>query len=91
MMRTTSDRTCKDIKLSIFRGSARQNGTANLKRTKRSSDNKKLVFLSKKVLEEVSTKKITTGTNVRYSFSLLTYMRNRLQTESLKSTRNETW
>ncbi|CDW87654.1 transcription factor dp1 [Stylonychia lemnae] len=32
-------------------------------RKKRSSENKKLVFLSKKVLEEVSTKKETTGTN----------------------------
>jgi len=31
---------------------------------KRSSENKKLVFLSKKVLEEVSTKKETTGTNI---------------------------
>jgi uncharacterized Rossmann fold enzyme len=34
------------------------------KRVKRSSENKKLVFLSKKVLEEVSSKKETTGTNV---------------------------
>ncbi len=34
-------------------------------RKKRSSENKKLVFLSKKVLEEVSTKKETTGTNVK--------------------------
>lgn len=35
------------------------------KRVKRSSENKKLVFLSQKVLEEVSTKKETTGTMVR--------------------------
>jgi hypothetical protein len=36
-------------------------------RKKRSSENKKLVFLSKKVLEEVSTKRETTGTNVSFS------------------------
>jgi hypothetical protein len=34
------------------------------KRVKRSSENKKLVFLSQKVLEEVSSKKETTGTLV---------------------------
>ena len=32
------------------------------RKKKRSSDNKKLVFLSRKVLEEVATKKETTGT-----------------------------
>jgi hypothetical protein len=36
-----------------------------VKRQKRTSENKKLVFLSKKVLEEVAMKQETTGTNVR--------------------------
>eukprot|EP00347_Sterkiella_histriomuscorum_P005849 403355038 len=41
-----------------------QNKYYKYNRKKRSSENKKLVFLSKKVLEEVSTKHETTGTNI---------------------------
>ena len=36
-----------------------------IKRQQRSTENKKLVFLSKKVLEEVESHPETTGTNVR--------------------------
>lgn len=39
-----------------------QQNTGKIKRVKRTSENKKLVFLSKKVLEEVASKKETTGT-----------------------------
>ena len=57
------------IKLSFIGGNYPQqpnqpNINGAFKKTKRTSENKKLVFLSKKVLEEVSTKPSTTGTSV---------------------------
>ncbi len=57
-------------------------------RKKRSSENKKLVFLSKKVLEEVSTKKETTGTNVKFNSADIPF---RLRIIFWRSTRNVTW
>lgn len=49
----------------IYSGIQQPNKYYKYTRTKRSSENKKLVFLSKKVLELVSTNVDTTGTIVR--------------------------
>ena len=53
----------------IYSGNQQPNKYYKYTRTKRSSENKKLVFLSKKVLELVSTNVDTTGTIVSYSVS----------------------